>query len=93
MTAGLGPCPSVIGIGAPGVWLWFKPQLRPCALGDCFCPPSTDSGCVARSGDHLALQLLFCGAWCYVDNPGDAASNYGSGQWARLTNRVEFVAR
>lgn len=59
--------------------LRFRLELNPARLG-------------ARSGDRVAVQLLLCDAWCYVESPITIlrASSDGKG---RLTNKVEFVVK
>lgn len=42
-------------------------------------------------GDRVAIQILFCPAWRYVENPPTSESA-GSGS-PRLTNRVEWVVK
>ncbi len=56
----------------------FKLKLDPAKLG-------------ARSGDRVAVQLLLCDMWCYLENP---VTNMGSGRGnTRLTNKAEFTVQ
>jgi hypothetical protein len=59
--------------------LCFRLNLEPARLG-------------AHSGDRVALQILICDDWCYVENPGTTLRSFADGK-ARLTNKVEFVLK